>query len=101
MAAQHLTRYLGGLAADKRTRSNERRRTITNYLKQNAVDYRSHLTIDNNLKVEEKVCYLENERNFPHKKRLVYAQRETYEEPESNNYAGTSHCTVFFASQRH
>jgi len=27
MAAQHLPRYLGGLAVDKRTRSNERRRT--------------------------------------------------------------------------
>jgi len=28
MAAQHLPRYLGGLAVDKRTRSNERRRTM-------------------------------------------------------------------------
>jgi len=27
MAAQYLPRYLGGLAVDKRTRSNERRRT--------------------------------------------------------------------------
>ena len=28
--------------------------SITNYLKQNAVDYRSHVTIENNLKVEKK-----------------------------------------------
>jgi len=28
--------------------------SITNYLKQNTVDYRSHLTIENNLKVENK-----------------------------------------------
>ena len=28
--------------------------SITNYLKQNAVDYRSHLTIENNLKVEKR-----------------------------------------------
>jgi len=28
MAAQHLPRYLGGLAVDKRTRSNERRRSV-------------------------------------------------------------------------
>ena len=28
--------------------------SITNYLKRNAVDYRSHLTIANNLKVEER-----------------------------------------------
>jgi len=84
MAAQHLTRYIGGLAADKRTRSNERRRTITNYLKQNAVDYRSHLTIDNNLKVEEKVCYLENKRNFPHKKTVgVRAERNIWRNPKA------------------
>jgi len=31
MAAQHLPRYLGGLAVDKRTLSNERRRTIRTF----------------------------------------------------------------------
>jgi len=32
MTAQHLPRYLGGLAVDKRTRSNERRRITDNLL---------------------------------------------------------------------
>ena len=31
MAAQHLPRYLGGLAVNKRTRSNERRRPISQF----------------------------------------------------------------------
>jgi len=46
--------------------------SIINYLKQNAVDYRSHLTIENNLKVEKKVYYFENRHNFhsPTKKTL-------------------------------
>ena len=49
--------------------------SITNYLKQNTVDYQSHLTIENNLKVEKKVYYFENRHNFhyPPKKRLGYA----------------------------
>jgi len=37
--------------------------SITNYLKQNAVDYRSHLTIENNLKVEKNVYYFQNKHN--------------------------------------
>ena len=39
--------------------------SITNYLTQNVVDYRSHFTIENNLKVEEEVHYFENKHNFP------------------------------------
>ena len=38
--------------------------SITNYLKQNAVDYRSHLPIENNLKVEKKVYCFENRHIF-------------------------------------
>jgi len=54
--------------------------SITNNLKQNAVDYRNHLTIENNLKVEKKVYYFENKHNFPSpQKRLGYAQRQTYQ----------------------
>jgi len=34
-------------------------------LKQNTVDYRNHLTIENNLKVEKKLYYFENKYNFP------------------------------------
>ena len=50
------------------------KRSITNYLKQNAADYRSHLTIENNLKVK-KAYDFENKHNFPSppKKRLGYA----------------------------
>ena len=48
--------------------------SITSYLKQNAADYRSHITIENNLKVEKKVYYFENRHNFhPPKKTLGYA----------------------------
>ena len=43
--------------------------SVANYqsqkMKQNAVDYRNHLTIENNLKVEKKVYYFENKHNFP------------------------------------
>jgi len=37
----------------------------TNYLKQNAVDCQSYLSIENNLKVEKKVLFFENKHNFP------------------------------------
>jgi len=43
--------------------------SITNYLKQNAVNYRSHLTIENNLNVEKKVYYFESKHNFPFPKK--------------------------------
>jgi len=33
-------------------------------LKQNAVDYQNHWTIENNLKVEKKLYYFENKHNF-------------------------------------
>jgi len=39
--------------------------SITKNLKQNAVDYRNHLTMENNLKVEKKVYYFENKHNIP------------------------------------
>jgi len=44
--------------------------SITNYLKQNAVDYRSHLTIENNWKAE-KVYYFENKHSFSHAKKTL------------------------------
>jgi len=49
--------------------------TITNYLKQNAVDYRSHLIIENNLRVEEKVYYFENKHNFPSPQKNAWGTR--------------------------
>jgi len=39
--------------------------SITNYSKQNAVDYRSQLAIEGSLKVEKAVYYFENKQNFP------------------------------------
>jgi len=39
--------------------------SITDYLKENSVEYRSHLTIENNLKAEKKVYHFENKHNFP------------------------------------
>jgi len=48
--------------------------SITNNLKQNAVDYRNHLAIENNFKVEKKIYYLKTSTTFPPpKKRLGYA----------------------------
>jgi len=38
--------------------------SITNYLQENVVDYRSNLTIENNLKVEKRYT-IENKHNFP------------------------------------
>jgi len=50
--------------------------SITNYLKQNAVDYGSHLTIENNLNVEKRYNTSENKHKFPSpQKRLGYAKR--------------------------
>jgi len=50
------------------------KRSITNYLKQNSVDYRSHLTIENNLKVEKRYIISKTSTTFPPpKKRLSHA----------------------------
>jgi len=46
--------------------------SITNYLKQNAADYQSHLTIENNLKVEKMYIISKTSTTFP-KKRLGYS----------------------------
>ena len=47
---------------------------MANYLKQNALDYQSRLTIENNLEVEKKVYFFENKHNFHSlKNRLGYA----------------------------
>jgi len=65
--------------------------SIRKHLKQNAVDYRSHLTIENNLKVEKKVDSFENKHNFPPSKKTLGVRVETSipKKLESNNYAGT------------
>jgi len=67
------------------------RLSITNYLKQNSVDYRSNLTTENNLKVEKKVYYFENKHNFPltSQKRSGTRRNKHAKKLESNNYAGT------------
>jgi len=51
--------------------------SITNYLKQNALDYRRHLTIENNLKVEKKVYSFENKHNFPSPQKTFGVRVET------------------------
>jgi len=53
--------------------------SITSYLKQNDVDHRSHLTIENNLKVEKSYIISKSSTTFPPKKRLGYAQRQAYQ----------------------
>jgi len=77
--------------------------SITNYLKENAVDCRSHLTIENNLKVDKKVYYFENKHNFPsHQKNAWGTRRDKHTKKlESNNYAGTLPWKVFIGSQGH
>jgi len=53
--------------------------SITNNLKQNAVDYRNHFTIENNLKVEKKACYFENKHNSsPSLKTLWVVERRVF-----------------------
>ena len=48
--------------------------SITNYLKQNAADYRSHMTIENNLKVEKRYVISKTGTTFtPPQKTLEYA----------------------------
>jgi len=74
--------------------------SITNYLKQNAVHYRSRLTVENNLKVEEKVYYFENKQNFPSTPKNAWGTRRDKhtKKLESNNYAGILPWKVFIAS---
>ena len=74
--------------------------SITNYLKQNAVDYRSHWTIENNLKVEKRYIISKTSTTFPPPKtnvRVTRSDKHT-KKLESNNYVGTLPCKVFIAS---
>jgi len=43
--------------------------SITNRLKQNAIDYQIHLTIENNLKVEQKVIITKTSTTLPPQKK--------------------------------
>ena len=76
--------------------------SITSYLKQNAADYRSHMTIENNLKVKKRYIISKTGTTFtPPKKRLGTRRDEHTKELVSNNYAGTLPWKVFIASQGH
>ena len=63
----------------------------------------SHLTTDNNLKIEKNVYYFENKHNVPYstKKTLEVRVETNNKKLESNNYAGTLPWKVFIASQGH
>ena len=76
---------------------------MTSYSKQNAVDYRSQLTIETNLKVKKEVYYFENKHNFPSSsKNARDTRRDKHTKRlESKNYAGTLPWKVFIASQGH
>jgi len=50
---------------------------ITNYLKQNAVDYRSHLTIEDNLQVEKRYIISNTSTTFPNPKKTLRVRVET------------------------
>ena len=53
--------------------------SITNNLKQNAVDYRNHFTLEDNLKIKKKVCYFENKHNSsPPLKTLGVGERRVF-----------------------
>jgi len=61
----------------------------------------SHLTTENNLKVEKKVYYFENKHNLflPRTETLgVRVETNITKKLESNNYAGTLPGKVFIAS---
>ena len=74
--------------------------SITNYLKQNAVDYRSHLTIGNNLKVEKRYIISKTSTTFSPPQRNAWCTRRDKhtKKLESNNYGGTLFWKVFIAS---
>jgi len=59
------------------------------YLKQNAVDYRSHLTIENNLKVEKRYIISKTSTTFPSPQKNAGGTRRDkhIKKLESNNYA--------------
>jgi len=75
------------------------------YLKQNAVEYRNHLTIENKLKVKTGILFRKQAQLFlPPKKTL--GVRDTRRDKhmkklESNNYAGTLSWKVFITSHGH
>jgi len=73
--------------------------SITNYLKQNAVDYRSHVTIENNVKVEKRYIISKTSTTFPppHKTLGVHVKTNIPKEHERN--AGISPWKVLIASQ--
>jgi len=75
--------------------------SITKYLQQNAVDYRSHLTIENNLKIGKKVYYFENKHNFPSPEKKAWGTRRDKHTKKLESNAGSLSWKVFIASQGH
>ena len=66
----------------------------------NAVDYRSHLTIGNNLKVEKRYIISKTSTTFSPPQRNAWCTRRDKhtKKLESNNYGGTLFWKVFIAS---
>jgi len=75
--------------------------SITKYLQQNAVDYISHLTIENNLKIGKEVYYFENKHNFPSPQKNVWVTRRDKHTKKLESNAGSLFWKVFLASQGH
>jgi len=77
--------------------------SITNYLKQNAAGYRSHLTLENTLKVEKRHIISKIGTTFTPPQKNAWGTRrdEHTKNRESNNYAGILSWKVFIASQGH
>jgi len=64
--------------------------SITSYLKQNAVDYRSHLTMENNLKVEKGILFLKQAQLSLLQKTNVWGtRRDKFAKKLESDYAGT------------
>ena len=77
--------------------------SITSYLKQTAIDYQCHLTIENNLKVEKRYTISKTSTTFSSPEKNVWGKRRDKhtKKLESNNYPGTLPWKVFIASQGH
>jgi len=78
--------------------------SITSYLKQKAVDYRSRLTIENDLKVKKRYMISKTSTTFlPSQKKNVWGTRRDKhtKKLESKNYAGTLPWKVFIALRGH
>jgi len=75
--------------------------SITKYLQQNAVDYRSHLTLENNLKIGKKVFISKTSITFPPPEKNAWGTRRDKHTKKLESNAGSLSWKLFIPSQGH